>query len=78
MAHHLGEDWNGTGGGDTDLGDRVYCAADGLLRFAVPERAVRVERVRVVVPHTRRVADRPPDSTDAASVRSLLVRARFP
>ena len=31
---HLGEDWNGKGGGDTDLGAPVFSVAHGIVVFA--------------------------------------------
>ncbi len=31
---HFGEDWNGRGGGDTDLHDSIYSCADGVVTFA--------------------------------------------
>jgi murein DD-endopeptidase MepM/ murein hydrolase activator NlpD len=31
---HVGEDWNGAGGGDSDLGDPVYSIAHGIVVYA--------------------------------------------
>lgn len=34
LGLHTGEDWNGVGGGDTDLGQPVYAVASGRVAFA--------------------------------------------
>lgn len=31
---HFGEDWNGTGGGDSDLHDPIYSCGNGVVTFA--------------------------------------------
>ena len=43
---HFGEDWNGRGGGDSDLNDPIYAIADGVVTFAAD---VRVGWGRVVL-----------------------------
>ena len=52
---HLGEDWNGKGGGDTDLGDPVYACADGIVVFSFDVRAGWGNTV--IIRHAYREAD---------------------
>jgi murein DD-endopeptidase MepM/ murein hydrolase activator NlpD len=32
--HHVGDDWNGNGGGNSDLGDPIFSIGDGIVFFA--------------------------------------------
>lgn len=36
---HYGEDWNGRGGGDSDMGDPVYSTANGIVVWAYDVRS---------------------------------------
>jgi murein DD-endopeptidase MepM/ murein hydrolase activator NlpD len=36
---HFGEDWNGVGGGDSDLGDAISACANGVVMFAYDIRS---------------------------------------
>lgn len=45
---HLGSDWNGTGGGDTDRGDPVLAIADGVVISARDHRGGWGRVVRIV------------------------------
>jgi murein DD-endopeptidase MepM/ murein hydrolase activator NlpD len=45
--HHLGSDWNGGGGGDSDLGDPVLAVADGVVTSARDHRGGWGRVVRV-------------------------------
>jgi murein DD-endopeptidase MepM/ murein hydrolase activator NlpD len=51
--YHLGEDWNGQGGGDSDLGDPVAAMADGVVTYAADAGPGWGHVVRVVH-HVRR------------------------
>jgi murein DD-endopeptidase MepM/ murein hydrolase activator NlpD len=46
--YHLGEDWNGKGGGNSDLGDYVYSIADGIVVYANDAKGGWGNVVRIV------------------------------
>ena len=60
---HLGEDWNGLSGGNTDLGDPVYTAANGVVTFA--------ENVCCGWGKTIRVVHQVPDDPENQYVESI-------
>lgn len=49
-TQHLGDDWNGMGGGNTDYGDPVYAIADGRVAFCEHVGAGWGNVVRIVHP----------------------------
>src|SRR5262249_55151764 len=49
MGLHTGEDWNGNGGGDTDLGQDVFAVANGRVVFA--ENCGRLWGNLVIIEH---------------------------
>jgi murein DD-endopeptidase MepM/ murein hydrolase activator NlpD len=54
---HLGSDWNGTGGGNSDLGDPVFATANGLVKVAEDYKGGWGNVVRVL--HNRGTEDKP-------------------
>ncbi len=47
---HLGNDWNGKGGGNTDLGDPVYAVAEGIVIETVDHGGGWGNVIRIVHP----------------------------
>jgi murein DD-endopeptidase MepM/ murein hydrolase activator NlpD len=45
---HLGEDWNGKGGGDTDLGDPIYTVANGYVVSCTDEMLGWGKIIRII------------------------------
>lgn len=46
--YHLGDDWNGVGGGNTDLGDPIYAIANGYVSFAEDTKGGWGNVIRIV------------------------------
>ncbi|WGD33922.1 M23 family metallopeptidase [Olleya sp. YS] len=57
---HLGDDWNGKGGGNTDFGDPIYAIANGYISFAEDYRGGWGNVIRII--HYN------PDSTQVESL----------
>lgn len=45
---HLGDDWNGNGGGNTDLGDPIYSIANGYIKQAMYEGSGWGNVIRII------------------------------
>lgn len=45
---HLGDDWNGLGGGNSDLGDPIYSIAHGIVVFIGRERGSWGKVIRIL------------------------------
>jgi murein DD-endopeptidase MepM/ murein hydrolase activator NlpD len=50
VNHHLGNDWNGNGGNDTDLGDPVFAVSSGIVTEAVDHAGGWGNVVRIAHP----------------------------
>ena len=70
---HLGEDWNGNGGGDTDLGDPVYSTGNGLVVFSKKVCCGWGNVIRIV--HHRPGEERPFIETVYAHMHTIHVKA---
>lgn len=71
---HLGEDWNGTGGGNTDFFDRLYAAGNGVVWYSGDLGGGWGEVIRIL--HNIGTAECPVYvETIYAHLRSRIVRA---
>lgn len=55
--NHLGDDWNGNGGGNSDKGDPVFATADGLVKLAMDYEGGWGKVIRIL--HNAGTAERP-------------------
>lgn len=49
--YHLGDDWNGKGGGNSDLGDPIYAASNGYVSEAEDKKGGWGQVIRIVHCH---------------------------
>lgn len=71
--NHLGDDWNGIKGGNSDLNDPIYAIADGIVTYARLEHLHWGRVIRII--HNKGTADKP-DYVESiyAHVRKVLVK----